>query len=392
MIKFAVVGVGRMGTVHALNLYFGRVRGASLYAVCDTDPTALEKACRRFPRAKAFADTESMLADGGVQAVVVATPHYSHADIAVACLEKGVHVLVEKPLAVTELQAQRIVDASERSRNAVAAVMLNQRTNPLYRRARELVRSGELGEIQRAQFVITDWYRSQAYYNQGGWRASLCGEGGGTLINQCVHQLDVLQWILGMPRAVEAKMYTKGRDITTENDVTADFDYGDGVHCVFVASTHELHGSNRLEIAGTRGRIVVDGLRMKVLKFRKDERTVNAETVKGYGKVGCRTYRYDHRAGFALGFLRGGQQRNILVNFAAAIAGRAELISPLADGLCSVRMINATYASGWTGERVDIPVPPTEYERMLEEKRQQERAAKAAVCRPAETDKREDKQ
>lgn len=384
MKNFAVIGVGRMGTVHAMNLYFGRVRGARLYAVCDTDPAALERARKRFPRAKVFADTDSLLADGGVQAAVIATPHYAHADIAVACIGKGVHVLVEKPLAVTEQQAVRVIEAAKSRKDTVAAVMLNQRTNPLYRRARDIVRSGGLGEIQRAQFVITDWYRSQAYFNQGGWRATLCGEGGGTLINQCVHQLDVLQWILGMPSAVEAKMYTKGRDITTENDVTAIFDYGDGVHCAFIASTHELHGSNRLEIAGTLGRIVVDGLRMKVIKFRRDERTVNAETVKGYGKVGCRTYRYDHRAGFMLGYLRGGQQRNILVNFAAAIAGRAQLISPIEDGLNSVRMINATYASGWTGKRVGIPVSPEGYEIMLEEKRREEMAANERKTRAVE--------
>ena len=389
MTNFAVIGVGRMGTVHAMNLYFRRVRGARLYAVCDTDPSALAKAAKRFPRAKRFADVEALLADGKVEAVVIATPHYAHADIAVACLEKGVHVLVEKPLSVTAADARRVIDASKRNPKTVAAVMLNQRTNPLYKRARRLVRSGKLGEIQRAQFVVTGWYRSQAYYNQGGWRASICGEGGGTLINQCVHQLDIMQWVLGMPDTVSAEMFTKGRDIFTENDVTAVFGYGRDVRCAFFASTHELHGTVRFEIIGTHGKIVIENLRMTVEMFRKDEREVNAETVKGYGRTGSYKFRYGHKAGFALGILKGGQQKNILVNFAAAIAGRQKLISPIEDGLASVEIINAVYAGGWTGKKVEIPFDAEEYKALLNEKREEEIAAKAHADCAADTDNKE---
>lgn len=389
MTNFAVIGVGRMGTVHAMNLYFRRVRGARLYAVCDTDPSALAKAAKRFPRAKRFADVEALLADGKVEAVVIATPHYAHADIAVACLEKGVHVLVEKPLSVTAADARRVIDASKRNPKTVAAVMLNQRTNPLYKRARRLVRSGKLGEIQRAQFVVTGWYRSQAYYNQGGWRASICGEGGGTLINQCVHQLDIMQWVLGMPDTVSAEMFTKGRDIFTENDVTAVFGYGRDVRCAFFASTHELHGTDRFEIIGTHGKIVIENLRMTVEMFRKDEREVNAETVKGYGHTGGYKLRYGHKAGFVLGILKGGQQKNILVNFAAAIAGRQNLISPIEDGLASVEIINAVYAGGWTGKKVEIPFDAEEYKALLNEKREEEIAAKAHADYAADTDNKE---
>lgn len=373
MLRFGVIGVGRMGTVHAANLYFGMVRGARLCAVCDTDPQALAKAKKRFPRAQAFHDVESMLAAGCIDAAVVATPHYAHPSVAVSCLDAGVHVLVEKPLAVTEKDAQLILAAAQRNPQKVAAVMLNQRTNPLYRRAKKLVESGKIGEIQRAEFVVTDWYRSQAYYNQGGWRASLEGEGGGTLINQCVHQLDIMQWVLGMPVAVESRMYTKGRDIFTENDVVALFEYAGGVNCVFTASTHELHGVNRFEIAGTKGRIDVEGLRMTVKLFAEDEREVNARTTSGYGKTACRTSFRGYRAGFALCMLSGGQQCKIIRNFAAAISGRESLVSPVADGLGSVRLINAVYESGWTAQRVAIPVDSDAYARMLAKKTEEEK-------------------
>ena len=389
MTNFAVIGVGRMGTVHAMNLYFRRVRGARLYAVCDTDPAALAKAAKRFPRAKRFSDVGSLLSDGKVEAVVIATPHYAHADIAVACLEKGVHVLVEKPLSVTAADARRVIDASKRNPKTVAAVMLNQRTNPLYKRARRLVRSGKLGEIQRAQFVVTGWYRSQAYYNQGGWRASICGEGGGTLINQCVHQLDIMQWVLGMPDTVSAEMFTKGRDIFTENDVTAVFGYGRDVRCAFFATTHQLHRPDTLETTGTHGTHATANLRMTVEMFRKDEREVNAETVKGYGRTGGYKLRYGHKAGFALGILKGGQQKNILVNFAAAIAGRKKLISPIEDGLASVEIINAVYAGGWTGKKAKIPFDAEEYKALLNEKREEEIAAKAHADYAADTDNKE---
>ena len=363
-----------MGRVHARNLYNGKVRGARLAAVCDTDPAVLEYAAKRFPKAERFDSTEKLVASGAVDAVVVATPHYAHPDIAVACINAGLHTLVEKPLAVTASEAERIIAAAKARPELTVAVMFNQRTNPLYARARRLVQGGGIGEVQRASYIITDWYRSQAYYDQGGWRATLDGEGGGTLINQCIHQLDLIGWILGSPRAVEVKMFTKNRDITTENDVTALFDYGDGVYLSFAASTHELRGINRLEIAGTKGRILVDGLRMKVYTYPESEQQVNAETKSGYGFVTRKVRRYSHVAGFAFGFLRGGQQLNIVRNFAGAILRGEKLISPVGDGLAAVELINAMYLSGWSGLRQSVPVPEAVYDEILARKRAEERA------------------
>ena len=374
MLRVAVIGVGRMGRIHARNLYVGKVRGARLAAVCDTDPAVLQYVAKRFPKAERFDSVDKLIAAGKVDAVIVATPHYAHPDIAVACINAGLHTLVEKPLAVTASEAKRVIAAAEARPELTVAVMFNQRTNPLYVRARELVRGGALGGVQRASYIITDWYRSQAYYDQGGWRATLDGEGGGTLINQCIHQLDLIGWILGAPEAVDVRMCTKNRDITTENDVTALFDYGDGVYLSFAASTHELRGINRLEIACTKGRIVVDGLRMKVYTYPKSEQQVNAETKSGYGFVTRRVKRYSHVVGFGVGFLRGGQQLNIVRNFAGAILRGEKLISPVSDGLAAVELINAMYLSGWSGARQSVPVPEKIYDETLALKRAEERA------------------
>ncbi len=367
MVRLAVIGVGRMGSTHTRNIFSGAVKGATLVALCDVLPEVQEKCNKKYPKVPFFSDYKKMLEECKIDGVVIATQHYFHVEIAKYCISKGVNVLVEKPLGVTTKEASELVELDRTTSGMSNAIMLNQRTNPLYRRAKKLVSSGVIGDIQRINYIITNWYRSQAYYDQGGWRASLSGEGGGTLINQCVHQLDLLQWICGMPKAVRCEMFTKNRDISTENDVTAVFDYENDVKCCFTASTHELRGTNRLEISGTKGRIVVDGLKMKVYTFYKSEIEVNATTKFGYGVVARKTKRYDHRLGFALGAIK-GEQVNIVKNFANAIAGKEELISPICDGLNGVELINSMYMSAWTENKVDMPCDKNKYYNLLAEK------------------------
>lgn len=361
-IKVAVIGAGRMGGRHANNLLAGRIKGAVLSAVCDTDEKALKK---YRGNAAVYTDYKELIDTEKPDAVVVATPHYSHGEIAVYAINHGVSTLVEKPLTVTAKEAKKVIAAAKAHPSVTAAVMLNQRTNPLYARAKRLVDNGEIGEIRRVDYIITDWYRSQAYYKQGGWRASYSGEGGGTLINQCVHQLDIVQWITGMPTEVTAYLNTRDRNITVENEVTAVFGYANGAHCTFTASAAELHGANRLEIAGDKGRIVIDKYKMKVIIFHKSEPQVNADTKIGYGSVTLKyTKKYDATAVMIKELLT-GQQLNILRNFTAAIRGEEHLLSPIADGLNSVEMINAAYMSGWQDEKTYMPVDDDIYEKLL---------------------------
>lgn len=374
LVKFAVIGIGRMGSIHARNLKIGRIFGAKLSCVCDIKEEALSKFIKKYGKVKEYTDYKEMLDKEEIDAVIVATEHYAHGDIVKYCMEKGKHVLSEKPMTVTAEEARSVLEIAKKYPQQKLAVMWNQRTNPIHQKAYHYVKSGKIGNLTRINYIVTDWYRSQAYYNQGGWRACLWGEGGGTLINQCVHQLDLLQWIAGLPISVESKMFTKGRDITVENDVTALFEYPGDVYCSFSASTHELRGTNRLEISGEKGRIVIENRRMKVFTFKKCEPEVNAETKSGYGFTPRKTKVYGYNLRFLCRLMRDfGEQASLIRNFVNAIRNKEELIAPLEDGLAAVIMVNAIYLSAWKKKRVDLPLDGVYYEKVLKQRIAQEK-------------------
>ena len=374
-VKVAVIGIGRMGKIHARNLRTKRIPNARLVAVCDIDKHVLEGHKKKYKKIPTYISYKDMLEKEDIDAVIIATPHYEHGKITQYCIEKDKHVLVEKPMTVTAYEADFVIKKANEKPNLVTAVMWNQRTNPIHQKAKELVSSGAIGKIIRANYIITNWYRSQAYYNQGGWRASFSGEGGGALINQCVHQLDLLQWILGMPKAVESKLCTKGRDITTENDIACIFTYPDNVYLQLTANTHELRGTNRFEIAGEKGRIVISDTKMTVYTFKKSEPEVNAETKQGYGFVTRKTKRYNYMPRFILRLIwYFGEQACLIKNFINAIRGKEKLLSPLKDGLGAVQLVNAIYASSWKGEKVPVPVDPVKYDERLNAKIEEEKA------------------
>ncbi|MDE6189038.1 MAG: gfo/Idh/MocA family oxidoreductase, partial [Clostridia bacterium] len=240
------------------------------------------------------------------------------------------------------------------------------------RKAKELIESGEIGKIVRINFTVTDWYRSQFYYDMGGWRASWSGEGGGTLINQCVHQLDLLQWLVGMPKRISAKCKTVDRNITTENDVTAIFSYGD-FECVFTASTHELPGTNRLEIAGDKGKIVVEKFKMNYWINELSESEVNARATRDYGnKKDKKSKKRKLSYGLSRMIYDGiyGQQARIIKNFVKALEENDKnvLTAKVEEGINSLELINAMIASSWLGRAVDLPLDGELYEQLLEKK------------------------
>ena len=374
MINIAVVGVGRMGDVHANNVFKGRVKGARLVAVCDTDIKVLEHCESKYKNINSTIDYHQLVNKNyNIDAVIIATPHYFHTEIAEYFLLNDIHVLIEKPVAATVEQATKLNDIIDRNDAILCQIMYNQRTNNLYRKAKQLIGNGCIGDIQRVNYIITDWYRSQAYYDQGGWRASYKGEGGGTLINQCVHQLDILQWLVGMPNKVTAKCQTKVRNITTENDVYALFEY-DNFDAVFTASTHELRGTNRLEIAGDKGKIIINTKSMKVIKCRHYEREVNANTSKGYGIVKSTSKRYHNGILQKLRDDTYGQQLNIINNFVQSIVAKDNdlMISPAKEGIRALSLINAMYLSSWRQESVSLPLNNQEYTSALLEQVQLE--------------------
>ncbi|MDE6302846.1 MAG: Gfo/Idh/MocA family oxidoreductase [Clostridia bacterium] len=374
MLKFAVIGVGRMGKRHAFNLAHGLLGGVKLQAVCDIDAKALDWCKAHAKRAHRYSDYKKMIESEKLDGVIIATPHYSHEEIAVYLIKHGVNTLIEKPASPTVSMAKHIAEVAAAHPEVKAGISYNQRSNRMYKKAKELISSGKLGFIQRVNFIITDWYRSQAYYNQGGWRASYVGEGGGCLMNQCIHQLDVLQWLIGMPKAITARTHTVDRNITVENDVAAILEY-DGFDCTFTASTHEIKGVNRLEIACDKGRLVIGPRRMKIYRH-KSQVAVNKETKFGYGATPSRSSVYGYGCIRFIADIVKGQQLRSLRAFAKEIKGKGKMLAYAHEGERALQIINGIYLSAYKNESVNIPLNEGEYADYLADRIEWEKTKK----------------
>jgi predicted dehydrogenase len=354
-VKIGVIGIGNIGTLHLRNI--AKEPKVELTAVCDIVPERAQRAAAEYD-AKAYFDSDAMLADHVCDAVIVATPHYFHTTIGIAAMESGHHVLVEKPISVHKADCERLI-AAHTDDDIVFAAMFNQRTDPRYQKIRDLVTSGELGKLLRVNWIITRWFRTQAYYDSGGWRATWEGEGGGVLLNQCPHNLDLLQWIVGMPTSIRGFCdLGKRHDIEVEDEVTAYMTYPEGCTGVFVTTTGEAPGTNRLEIAGDQGKLVfADG----AIRYTRNE-------------VPVTEFLQTSQASFARPPVwdvtipvegTGRQHAGILENFADAILDGTPLIAPAEEGINSVEMANAMLFSSLKGETIELPMDSAAYEAQL---------------------------
>ena len=359
-VRAAVIGYGGIGSAHTACIAQGRVAGMRLTAVCDVNPAKLAVVAERFPGVRVVEDYHDLL-DGSIDAVVIAVPHPKHCEIAAECLRAGLHVLTEKPLDVSVTAARKAVQAAQES-GRIFAVMLNQRTAPIFRRAREIVQSGALGEMKRTVWIITNWYRTQHYYDSGDWRATWSGEGGGVLLNQAPHNLDLWQWICGMPESVTAYCdVARYHRIEVEDDATLMTRYANGATGLFVTSTGEYPGTNRLEISGDRGKLVLEGGTLKWWKLETSEKEIRWHSDNSMPQIphACTEERFEHG---------GAQHQGILQNFTNAILQGEPLISPGADGLNELMLSNAAYLSQWTGNvRVDLPMDSAKFDLLLAE-------------------------
>jgi len=358
-VRFGIVGVGGMGANHAKNLMNGKVKGARLVAVCDKEAAHLAK----YPDVAQFDDVEVMLRSGEIDALLIATPHYSHTTIGIASLEAGIHTLVEKPISVHKADCERLIAAHTDS-SVVFSAMFNQRTDPFWQKIRSLVQAGELGKIQRINWIITDWFRTDFYYSSGGWRATWKGEGGGVLLNQCPHNLDLWQWMFGMPESVYADCRIgQYHDIEVEDEVTAYMRYANGATGVFITSTGEAPGTNRLEISGDRGRLVYESGK---LEWKRNEVPTAEHCRTNKGKF-SKPSTWD--VSFPLNPSNHGPQHvGIMQNFTNAILDGTELIAPASEGIHSVELGNAMMLSSAKQEWVDLPMEGAEYETLLKKR------------------------
>ena len=366
-VRLGVIGLGAQGGMYAKFITDGRVPNMVLGAISDTDPQKAAVAAETHPGVPFFADYRELLDSGTVDAVVTTVPHYLHPEVGIEALRRGIHALVEKPAGVYSKQVEELNAFAASRPELTFGIMFNQRNNPLYIRLKEILDAGEIGDVLRTNWIITTWWRPQGYYDQSEWRATWGGEGGGVLVNQAPHQLDLWQWLCGAPQSVYAKVsYGYRRDIAVEDEVTAVVDYGNGATGVFVTATHDLVGTDRLEILGTAGKIVVEQSKTAtVTRLKKPERelseSLSMEDVMHLFMGGGTTddLYTQETIEFESGW--GAQHAGVLKNFAANILDGTPLLAPGSDGIKGVRLANAIHLSSWTGKEVPLDFDEDEF-------------------------------
>jgi predicted dehydrogenase len=355
-VRLGIVGIGAMGTIHAQNVVDGKVPRCQLTAVCDPKVERL----KRFPSAQAFVSADDFLESPEIDAVLIATPHYFHTTIGIQALESGRHVLVEKPISVHKADAERLLSAHRRS-DQVFAAMFNQRTDPFFLKLNQLVRSGDLGAIRRVNWTITNWFRTEAYYRSSSWRATWSGEGGGVLLNQCPHNLDLYQWIFGMPASVRAFChFGRYHNIEVEDDVTAYLEYADGMTAIISTSTGEAPGTNRLEVAAEKGKVVIEN---DEFLFTRNEVPMSEFSRTDPGRFSAPAT-WDIRIPIQG---HGPQHNGILANFVAAILDGAPLIAPAREGIFSLELANSFLLSSLENRSLQLPIDGIAFEQRLKQ-------------------------
>lgn len=376
-VRVGVIGVGNMGAYHAKQLAANKITGAVLTAICDAVEEKKEWVSKELGSDIAFFTNENELFQSGlIDAVIIATPHYSHPSLAIEAFKHELHVLIEKPAGVYTKQVRQMNEAAEQS-GKVFSIMYNQRTNPLYQKLRDLIQSGELGEVRRTNWIITNWYRSQSYYDSGAWRATWAGEGGGVLINQDPHQLDLWQWTIGMmPTRVRAFCrFGHYRDIEVEDDVTAYVEYANGASGVFITTTGEAPGTNRYEVSGDRGKVIIENDKMTFWRLRTPEPEFN-QTFKGaFGAPEC------WKCDIPIHGQMTGHD-GIMMDWVKCIQHGTPLLAPGEEGIHGLTLSNAMLLSTWTDNWVDLPIDEelflSELNQRIETSRYQKPKAEAA--------------
>ena len=362
-VRLGIIGIGGMGSAHAENVVKGLVPNMELTAVADVRQSRLDWAKENLPEnVVRFSDGRKLIESGCCDAVLVATPHYFHPEYVIYALEHGLHAISEKPAGVYVRQVREMNEVAAKQ-DKVFAIMFNQRTNCTYRKLKEMMESGELGAMKRVNWIITDWYRTQSYYDAAGWKATWDGEGGGVLLNQCPHQLDLLQWLCGLPVKVRAFCHeAKWHDIEVEDDVTAYLEFENGATGVFVTTTGDAPGTNRLELTFERGKIVCEDGKLIFDKLKVNEREFCKTEKNGFAKPEMERIVVETDG-------MNEQHVGVLKAFANKIQGKGELIAEGSEGIRALSLSNAMYLSSWLGETMTLPVDEEVFLRELNKRR-----------------------
>ncbi len=361
-IKFGIIGFGNMGHTHAKNVAEGKIPQMELSAICDISEAKLKEAKELYPDVSVFENATDLYKSGICDAVIIAVPHYDHPSLVKEAFEYSLNVITEKPAGVYTAQVLEMNEAAKKS-DKLFGIMYNQRTNPMYQKIRNMVKSGELGHIKRISWTVTTWYRPQAYHDSGSWRSTWKDEGGGALINQNPHQLDLWQWMFGMPDKITSFVsYGKYYDIEVEDDVTAFFEYENGTTGTYITSTGETPGTNRLEIACDMGRIIVENEKMIFERNVISEREHNKENTEPFAQPEC------WKCEIPVSGI-GEQHVGILKDFANSLINKTPLLAPGEEGIDGLTISNAIHYSSWTNKTVDIKnFPHQDFYNILKDK------------------------
>ncbi len=357
--KIGIIGLGNIGRVHAKNILSGLVQNCELTAVANKPIDSLDEFKEQ--GVTCFDEGSDLIESGLVDAVLIALPTALHAPLGIEVLQAGLHLMMEKPLACHKAEGERIL-AAKQSDHQIASLMMNQRTHPCYRQIKQWIDQGVLGELQRVSWIMTNWFRPEIYYQSSAWRATWKGEGGGVLMNQCPHNIDVLQWLVGMPSTVRAQCsFGKYHDIEVEDEVNAYFEFPNGATGQFSASTGESPGSNRLEIVGDLASIITDGNEVTLTRNSESVSRFSRSTEEMFGTPETTIEHFKPTESI-------NQHAAILNNFVKATCGEAELIAPASEGLNSLELAGAMIYSTWINETVSLPIDSAAYEKVMLEK------------------------
>ncbi|MBQ8689947.1 MAG: Gfo/Idh/MocA family oxidoreductase [Clostridia bacterium] len=350
-VRFGIVGCGNMGTGHAKNFLEGKIINGRISAVCDINPVKFNFFKEKFgDTINYYSSATEMFKSGDCDVVIICTPHYIHPDLAIEALDNDLNCIVEKPAGVYTLQVKKMLERAKHS-DKILGIMFNQRTNPAFKMMRKMIQDGRVGEIKRTNWIITDWYRTQYYYDTGSWRATWAGEGGGVLYNQAPHQLDLFQWIVGMmPTRLRAFChFGKWHDIEVEDDVTCYCEYPNGATGVFITTTADAPGTNRFEVTGTKGTLIFEGNKLYYKELKIDEREHCHTATAGFAPPECLPTVEVELEG------ENTQHSGICNNIANAILGLEEVYAPASDGIYGVMLANAMLLSTWLGKEIELP-------------------------------------
>ena len=349
-LKIGVIGTGGIGLQHCDSCQ--KVDEVELAAVCRRDKAAVEEVARRY-KVKGYTDYKQLIDSGDVEAVIVATPHYSHPPIGIYALNKGLHLLSEKPIAVTVNAADELIAVAQEKPQQAFCVMFHRRTSPHFIAAKKLIAEGKIGEIYRT-LMIGGGFRTQAYYDSADWRAKWKTEGGGVLINQGPHMLDIFCYLAGTPSKVRAEVRTRRHKIEVEDEVHASLEYVNGGLGYLYISVNEAPAEERIEIVGEKGKLIIDGSKVQFASLKKPAQEFCDTSPEMWGKPEVVWEDVD------IPDVESGCQE-IIRNFARAALYGEELAAPGVTGINSLELSNALLFAGMKKKDVAIPVDRKEF-------------------------------